>query len=224
MAATSTLTLMPNQRHHRFHQKAIAPKPSSSVDKNMTLNMKSKNSKANKNVTTPSSSTTLQSENSVSSSVSTTTLLHNRISGAINNRGGRKNASGMIQHPTLGYPVLPPQPAKVARRNARERNRVKQVNSGFDHLRSHIPSAAKHKKMSKVDTLRHAVDYIESLTKMLKYSDETCKSGISTTSSSVNASNKISPRASPENSEEHTMKSSPNSVDIYSRYSINILV
>jgi len=30
-------------------------------------------------------------------------------------------------HPTLGYQIAPPQPAKVARRNARERNRVKQV-------------------------------------------------------------------------------------------------
>jgi achaete-scute complex protein len=58
-------------------------------------------------------------------------------------------------------------PAKVQRRNLRERNRVKQVNSGFDMLRSHIPSAAKHKKMSKVDTLRHAVEYIQNLQTML---------------------------------------------------------
>ena len=34
-------------------------------------------------------------------------------------------------------------------------------------LRTHIPSAAKHKKMSKVDTLRHAVEYIQSLQRML---------------------------------------------------------
>ena len=34
-------------------------------------------------------------------------------------------------------------------------------------LRTHIPSAAKHKKMSKVDTLRHAVEYIQSLNRML---------------------------------------------------------
>ena len=56
----------------------------------------------------------------------------------------------VYHHPTLGYAIPPPQPAKVARRNARERNRVKQVNCGFELLRSHIPSAAKHKKMSKV--------------------------------------------------------------------------
>ncbi len=78
-------------------------------------------------------------------------------------RGKRKLAF----HPTLGYAIPPPQPAKVARRNARERNRVKQVNGGFDVLKSHIPSAAKHKKLSKVETLRHAVEYIQSLQRML---------------------------------------------------------
>ena len=70
-------------------------------------------------------------------------------------------------HPTLGYAVTPPLPAKVARRNQRERNRVKQVNCGFEMLRAHIPSAAKQKKMSKVDTLRHAVEYIQNLQVML---------------------------------------------------------
>lgn len=74
-------------------------------------------------------------------------------------------------HPSLGYAIPPPIPPKVARRNARERNRVKQVNNGFDVLRSHIPTAAKHKKMSKVDTLRHAVEYIRNLRKMLKEQD-----------------------------------------------------
>lgn len=73
----------------------------------------------------------------------------------------------MAFHPTLGYAVTPPVPAKVARRNARERNRVKQVNCGFEMLRAHIPSAAKQKKMSKVDTLRHAVEYIQNLQCML---------------------------------------------------------
>ena len=74
-------------------------------------------------------------------------------------------------HPTMGYPVPPVQPAKVERRNLRERNRVKQVNCGFEVLRSHIPSAAKHKKMSKVETLRHAVEYIENLQAMLDKQD-----------------------------------------------------
>ena len=43
-----------------------------------------------------------------------------------------------------------------------------QVNCGFEILRTHIPSAAKQKKMSKVDTLRHAVDYIQKLRKILR--------------------------------------------------------
>jgi hypothetical protein len=39
-------------------------------------------------------------------------------------RGGTKRKAF---HPTLGYAIPPPVPAKVMRRNARERNRVKQV-------------------------------------------------------------------------------------------------
>nr|SPI33865.1 ASH [Rhagovelia obesa] len=73
------------------------------------------------------------------------------------------------------------QPASVARRNARERNRVKQVNNGFATLRSHIPVSVAaalgattpgtgrgaSKKLSKVETLRLAVEYIRSLQDLL---------------------------------------------------------
>lgn len=65
----------------------------------------------------------------------------------------------------------------VARRNARERNRVKQVNNGFSMLRDHIPpeiadtfeqaGRGNAKKLSKVETLRMAVEYIKSLEQML---------------------------------------------------------
>ena len=78
---------------------------------------------------------------------------------------GRKRMA--FHHPVHGYAIPPPQPAKVARRNQRERNRVKQVNCGFELLRNHIPTAAKAKKMSKVETLKHAVDYIQNLQRML---------------------------------------------------------
>lgn len=71
------------------------------------------------------------------------------------------------------------QPTSVARRNARERNRVKQVNNGFATLRNHIPLSVaaalgasnggrgSSKKLSKVETLRLAVEYIRSLKDML---------------------------------------------------------
>lgn len=73
--------------------------------------------------------------------------------------------------------VRPAPGVTVARRNARERNRVKQVNNGFSMLREHIPpeiadlfdqaGRGNAKKLSKVETLRMAVEYIRSLEKML---------------------------------------------------------
>lgn len=73
--------------------------------------------------------------------------------------------------------VKPPPAVAVARRNARERNRVKQVNNGFSMLREHIPKEiadnyeqagrGSAKKLSKVETLRMAVEYIRSLEQML---------------------------------------------------------
>ncbi|CAO1377858.1 unnamed protein product [Diamesa serratosioi] len=74
----------------------------------------------------------------------------------------------------------------VARRNARERNRVKQVNNGFSMLRDHIPpeiadtfevaGRGSAKKLSKVETLRMAVEYIRSLEKMLSFESNTSPS------------------------------------------------
>ena len=63
---------------------------------------------------------------------------------------GPMTRRGMIFHPTLGYAIPPPIPLSVARRNARERSRVKTVNSSFECLRIHVPAAARNKKMSKV--------------------------------------------------------------------------
>ncbi|XP_043483273.1 achaete-scute complex protein T3-like [Leptopilina heterotoma] len=89
---------------------------------------------------------------------------------------------------TTPYGTVPHQPASVARRNARERNRVKQVNNGFAKLRQHIPQSvaqalggntagthggarAGSKKLSKVETLRMAVEYIRSLQLLLDDQD-----------------------------------------------------
>lgn len=59
------------------------------------------------------------------------------------------------------------QPEVVARRNARERRRVKLVNDGFLRLRKHVPTDPKNKKLSKVKTLRSAIEYIRHLQQLL---------------------------------------------------------
>lgn len=76
-------------------------------------------------------------------------------------------------------PTRNPTPLAVARRNARERNRVRQVNDGFAALRRHIPdevaeifegansNRGPNKKLSKVETLRMAVEYIRNLESLL---------------------------------------------------------
>ncbi|XP_014208508.1 uncharacterized protein LOC106639411 [Copidosoma floridanum] len=104
------------------------------------------------------------------------------------------------------------QPASVARRNARERNRVKLVNDGFAKLRQRIPQAlaqamcvnpsngnnsssgsssssssssrgsANNKKLSKVDTLRMALAYIKNLKQVIDEHDSEL-SGASSVSS-----------------------------------------
>lgn len=76
-----------------------------------------------------------------------------------------------------GSPQQAVPPVAVARRNARERNRVKQVNNGFAVLRQHIPTTLaqdgdnnRNKKLSKVETLRMAVEYIRKLEDLLTFS------------------------------------------------------
>lgn len=65
---------------------------------------------------------------------------------------------GKIKQPTIKKLNQTP---SNARRNERERNRVKNLNQGFQKLRSHIPNT--EKKMSKVEALRSAVTYIKQL-------------------------------------------------------------
>ncbi|XP_043827797.1 achaete-scute homolog 2 [Dromiciops gliroides] len=79
------------------------------------------------------------------------------------------------QQPPQQPPGTDPSPgvgaAAVARRNERERNRVKLVNLGFQTLRQHVPNGAASKKMSKVETLRSAVEYIRALQQLLAQQD-----------------------------------------------------
>lgn len=96
----------------------------------------------------------------------------------VSNNNNDLRCKRKIQFMPYGAPTQ--QPASVARRNARERNRVKQVNNGFATLRSHIPQSVSQalspqsssgrgasKKLSKVETLRMAVEYIRSLQQLL---------------------------------------------------------
>ncbi|XP_076311393.1 uncharacterized protein LOC143225581 [Tachypleus tridentatus] len=79
----------------------------------------------------------------------------------------RRNSCG-----ALGFLLQPCRPAAVARRNERERNRVRLVNMGFATLRQHVPNGTKNRKMSKVETLRSAVEYIKQLQDLLTHQDE----------------------------------------------------
>lgn len=76
-----------------------------------------------------------------------------------------------------------PQSTSIARRNARERNRVKQVNDSFNALRKKLPAAViaalaggsrrgSGKKLSKVDTLRMVVEYIRYLENIVEETDD----------------------------------------------------
>ncbi|XP_013778157.1 achaete-scute homolog 1-like [Limulus polyphemus] len=81
-------------------------------------------------------------------------------------------SSQKVSLDALSY-SLPSKPATVARRNQRERNRVRLVNLGFANLRQHVPNNTKNKKMSKVETLRSAVEYIRQLQRLLSQNDDT---------------------------------------------------
>nr|QNN94676.1 achaete-scute A4 transcription factor [Malacoceros fuliginosus] len=68
-------------------------------------------------------------------------------------------------------------PKTVEKRNARERNRVKTINGNFECLRDHLPCGdsvmqrKRQKKMSKVDILKGALDYISMLKDLLDETD-----------------------------------------------------
>ena len=75
-------------------------------------------------------------------------------------------------------------PATVARRNERERNRVKQVNDGFAALRKKVPFLPDKKKLSKVEILRYAMMYIRDLKEMVDDHDCNNKSLMGSVSAS----------------------------------------
>ena len=64
------------------------------------------------------------------------------------------------------------EPTFVRRRNERERDRVKCVNEGYAVLKEHLPIERKNKRVSKVEILRFAIDYISHLKDLLEDSDD----------------------------------------------------
>ena len=56
--------------------------------------------------------------------------------------------------------------------NLRERRRMKCINEAFEGLRNHIPTLPYEKRLSKVDTLRLAICYINFLTELVSSHDE----------------------------------------------------
>ncbi|XP_062919476.1 achaete-scute homolog 1-like [Mobula hypostoma] len=93
--------------------------------------------------------------------------------------GGVKGRAGA--HGRRGQRQGPAEAAGTnSRRNERERNRVKLVNLGFSNLRRYVPQCGAGKRMSKVDTLRSAVDYIRKLEVLLQDQDPSADGGSTT--------------------------------------------
>nr|QNN94678.1 achaete-scute C transcription factor [Malacoceros fuliginosus] len=93
------------------------------------------------------------------------------IGGSTVTTGGAKSSTGKqgVKR-TSSYKHIPHRekpPHLVQRRNARERRRVQAVNTAFSRLRRHIPHENRNKRLSKVKTLKIAMDYIEHLRHMI---------------------------------------------------------
>ncbi|ESN90435.1 hypothetical protein HELRODRAFT_70666, partial [Helobdella robusta] len=58
--------------------------------------------------------------------------------------------------------------ARRIKANARERNRMHGLNDALDRLRKHVPCYSKTQKLSKIETLRLARNYIGALADVLK--------------------------------------------------------
>lgn len=125
---------------------------------------------------------------------------HNQLNRVSSTMSASKKAKMTYAH--MAYTQT--QPASVQRRNARERNRVKQVNMGFNNLRQHIPpdvvgqlsngGRGASKKLSKVDTLKMAVQYIQRLQGLLDDGEvDSLSASSSSTSSSVSNNSYYSP-------------------------------
>lgn len=106
---------------------------------------------------------------------------------------GYPSSSSSSCHVVLGSPTaavsaggggVAETPLFVHKRNERERERVRCVNEGYARLRQHLPLENKDKRVSKVETLRYAIQYINYLQKILASAKETDESEASTVNDS----------------------------------------
>lgn len=80
----------------------------------------------------------------------------------------------LIPMPTVnGFGQI--EPSFVRKRNERERERVRCVNEGYAKLKRHLPVDTKDKRISKVETLRAAIEYIRYLQTLLNRDDSSDK-------------------------------------------------
>ncbi|KAJ8006504.1 hypothetical protein DPEC_G00107930 [Dallia pectoralis] len=87
---------------------------------------------------------------------------------------GQRCAGSLSYFPFQGHTGLYDcsfEPAFIRKRNERERQRVRCVNEGYARLRERLPREYEDKRLSKVETLRAAIDYIKHLQSMLDLND-----------------------------------------------------
>ncbi|XP_052807314.1 achaete-scute complex protein T4-like [Mya arenaria] len=100
----------------------------------------------------------------------TSFVTHARVAGGTHSARRRTRRLEKPAYKHVPHSEKPPH--LVARRNARERRRVETVNNAFIRLRRHVPIETKHKRLSKVKTLRYAIDYIKRLVDMINEHDK----------------------------------------------------
>ena len=91
-----------------------------------------------------------------------TTKKGEKVTASADSTGLENDKNVIIKH---HHSVKKVQTVSVAKRNLRERTRVRGVNDGFGKLKMHVP--AMKSKSSKVETLRGAIEYIKSLRELL---------------------------------------------------------
>uniref|UniRef100_A0A8C5J478 Pancreas transcription factor 1 subunit alpha n=1 Tax=Junco hyemalis TaxID=40217 RepID=A0A8C5J478_JUNHY len=81
-------------------------------------------------------------------------------------RTGRALAAPVLGLSLHRFPPWDTQLRQAA--NVRERRRMQSINDAFEGLRSHIPTLPYEKRLSKVDTLRLAIGYINFLSELVQ--------------------------------------------------------